>query len=69
MHFLLNHCTKHFQTLQVHRSYDVEDTEQWFVRVLDLRSRSKVKCVYFLVNASPKPLDRATSNFADALVR
>ena len=25
--------------------------------------------MYFLVNASPKPLDVATSNLADALVR
>ena len=25
--------------------------------------------MYFLVNASPKPLDVATSSFADALVR
>ena len=29
--------------LQVHRSYDVEDTGQHFVFVLDLRSRLKVK--------------------------
>ena len=50
----------------MHRSYDVEDTGQLFVLVLDLRSMSKV----LLVNASPpKPLDVASSIFADALVR
>ena len=30
-------------TLQVHRSYDVEDTGQCFLFVLDLGARSKVK--------------------------
>ena len=54
----------------MHRSYDVEDTGQLFVLVLDLRSRSKYEIMYSLVNAwPPKPLDVATSNFADALVR
>ena len=47
----------------MHRSYDVEDTGQRFMCVLDLRSRLKV-------NASPpKLLHVAASNFADALVR
>ena len=61
----------HLLFLQVHRSYDVEDTEQRFMFVLDLTSRSKSNIVhlYFLVNASPKPLEIATSNFADALAR
>ena len=49
----------------MHRSYDVEDAGQCFVFVLDLRTKSKVRNA----NASPpKPLDVATSNFADALV-
>ena len=52
----------------MHRSYDEEDTGQRFLFVHDLRLRSKVKIMYFLVNASPpKRLDVATSNFADAL--
>ena len=55
--------------MQVNRSYDVEDSGQRFMFVLDLRSRSKVKIMYFLLNASPpKRLDVATSKFADALV-
>ena len=55
--------------LHVHRSYDVEDTGQRFVFVLDRRSSSKVNIMYFLVNASPpKRLNVATSNFANALV-
>ena len=65
MHFLLNRWTQQLQALQVHRSYAVEDTGQRFVKV-------KVKCeiMYFLADASrPKPLDAATSNFADALFR
>ena len=32
-----------FQTFQVHRSYDVEDTGQCFVFVLDLSLKVKVK--------------------------
>ena len=53
----------------MHRSYYVEDTGQRFVFVHDLRSRSKVKYImYFLVNASPKWLEVATSNFTEALV-
>ena len=43
------------QTLQVHRSHDIEGTGQ------------DVVCYVFLVNASsPKLLDVATSNFAGA---
>ena len=38
----------------MNNSYDVEDTGQHFMCVLDLRSRSKV-------TASPKPFDVATS--------
>ena len=54
----------------MHKSYDVGDTGQRFMFVLDLRSRSKSEIMYFLVNAfPPKPLDVATSNFADTLVR
>ena len=46
----------------MYRSYDVEDTGQRFVFVLEI--------MYFLVNAfPPKRLDVATSNFADALIR
>ena len=53
----------------MHRSYEVEDTGQPFVFILDLRSTSKLNNVLF-VNASPsKRLDVATSNFADALIR
>ena len=50
----------------MHRSYDVEDT------IFPVCPKPKVKVkneiMYFLVNASPKRLDVATSNFADALV-
>ena len=61
MHFLLNCWTKQLQSLQVHRSYVVEDTRP------NVKVKSEI--MYFLVNASPpKRLDVATSNFADALV-
>ena len=43
MHFLLNRWTYQLQTLLVHSSYDVENTGQRFVFVLDVRLRSKVK--------------------------
>ena len=44
---------------------DVNDTGQRFMFVLDLS-----EIIYFLENESPpKPLDVATSNFADNLVR
>ena len=53
----------------MHRSYDVEDTGQYFLFVFDL-NKVKGEIMYFLVNTSPpKPLDVATSNFVDALVR
>ena len=69
MHFLLNRWTKQLKALQVHRSYGVEDTRQRFVLSLT-KVKVKSEIMYFLVNASPpKPLDVATSNFADALVR
>ena len=63
MLFLFNRWTKQLQTLQVHRSYDEEDTGHRFVFV-----KVKIEIMYVLVNASPKRLDVATSNFADALV-
>ena len=48
----------------MHRSYYVEDTGQHFVLV-----KVNIEIMYFLVNASPpKPLDVATSNFAESLV-
>ena len=69
MHFLLNCWTWQLQTLQVHRSFDVEDTGQCFAFVIDLRILVKKELMYFFVNASPpKWLDVATSNFADVLV-
>ena len=50
------------------RSYDVEDTGQRYVFVLDVKVKSEI--IYFLVNPTPpKQLDEATSNFAEALVR
>ena len=62
MHFLLNRWTLQLQTLQVHRSYDVEHTGQRFVSVL---VNVKSEIMYFLVNASPpKLLDVETYNFA-----
>ena len=51
--------TKQLQTLQVHRSSDVEDTGP--------KVEYKSEIMYFLVNASPR-LDVAALNFADALV-
>ena len=66
MHFPLNRSTSQLQTLQVHRSYDVENTGQRFVFVLDIKGEK----MYFFVNASPpKPLEIAISNFAGAFVR
>ena len=53
----------------MYRSYDVEDTGQRFVFVWP-KVNVKSEIMYFLANASPpKPLNLATSNFADALVR
>ena len=50
----------------VYRSYDVENTGQRFVFVLDIKGEK----MYFFVNASPpKPLEIAISNFAGAFVR
>ena len=46
------------KTLQVHRSYDVKGPGQ-YLECQGQRSN-------FLVNASPKPLDVATSNLAGA---
>ena len=53
MHFLLNRWKKQLKTLQVDRSYDVEDTGQCFVCVLGLKSMLKGEIIYFLVNAPP----------------
>ena len=51
----------------MHRSFDVEDTGQC---VCSKVFKVKSEIMYFLVNAfPPKPLDAATSNFTDALVR
>ena len=52
MHFLLNCWTLQLQTLQVHRSYDVEDTGQRFV-CPRLKVKVKGEIIYFLVNVSP----------------
>ena len=50
--------SKQLQTLQVHKSHNVEGTGQHFV---------KGQIMYFLVNAStPKLFDISTSNFAGA---
>ena len=58
---LLNHWPKQLQTLQVHRSHDVEGNASY---ELDLGSRSNQ---IFLGNAFPlKPLNIAASNFAGA---
>ena len=58
---LLKHWPKQLQTLQAHRSHDVEGNASCD---LDLGSRSNK---IFLVNAfPPKPLDIAASNFAEA---
>ena len=55
----------HLQTLQVHRSHDVDGTGQLFV--LYFNQRVKGQIMYFLVNASsPKSLNVATLNFAGA---
>ena len=63
MQYLINRWTYKLQTLQVHRSYDEEDTGQHKAKV-------KSEKMYLLVNVSPpEPLDVATSNFADGLVR
>ena len=57
MHLLLNRWTKQLQTLQVYRSHDVEGTGQ-FSRDLDTKGQGQI--MFFLVNASPEPLDIAT---------
>ena len=52
------------QTKKVHRSHDVEGTEQ-HVKVNKVNVKGQT--IHFLVNASPfKLLDAATSNFAGA---
>ena len=61
---LLNHWPYQLQTLQVHRAHNVEGNDSCD---LDPSFRSNQ---LLLVNAfPPKPLDIATSNCADALVR
>ena len=58
---LLNHWPYQFQTLQVHRSHDVEGNASCD---LDIGSRFNQ---IFLANAfPPKPLDIAASNFVGA---
>ena len=54
------------KTSQVHRSHDAEGTGQclWDLDPKSIRVKVKGQIMYFLVNASPKPLDIATSNFA-----
>ena len=53
------------ELLQVHWSHDVESTGQCLCD-LDPKVKFKGQIMYFLVNASPKMLDIATSNFANA---
>ena len=56
------------QALQMHRSYDVEDTGQRCMFVIEVKVKVKGEIMYLLANASPpQPLNIATSNFADAL--
>ena len=65
MHLHLNCWIYQSQTLQVHRSHDVEGTGLLY----DLYPKVKVKgqIMHFLVNASPpKMLDVPTSNVAGA---
>ena len=68
MHLQINLSTQKLQTLQVHRSHDVDGTGECSCYI-----GPKVKhhnlMMYFLVNASlPKELDIEISNFAGALI-
>ena len=62
MRLLLNPCMGQVKTVQVHRSYDFEGNRQHFV----LPQGQGHITEYFLVNASPKLLDVATSKFEGA---
>ena len=65
MHLLLNRWTYQLQTLQVHRSHDVDVPGNVLCDLTKVKVNGQI--MDFLVNKSPpKPLDMSTSNFADA---
>ena len=61
---MLNRRTLQLKTLQVYmyRAYNERALGNIYC---DLNAKFKGQIMYFIVNASPKPLDAATSTFAD----